>query len=186
MGEIIEKRRRGYSGLDADKASIPAGGKEVNDTYLATDTKILYFWDGVAWIIIPLDVLVAGMAKAGFGRYVPRETGTWDWRESDLTLDGAWHSDGAGLDCATDAGVPAGATAICIGGTIKNDVIDTKLRIRQNAGAGDTEFAWWVLVANLYMPYFYSIIPCDSDRFLDYNASAGVDYIGMVVTGWVI
>lgn len=63
MGEIIEKKRRDYSGLDADKASIPAGGKAVNDTFLATDTKILYFWDGVAWIIIPLDVIVAGMIK---------------------------------------------------------------------------------------------------------------------------
>lgn len=63
MGVITERRRRDYSGLDADKASIPAGGTAVNDTYLATDTKILYFWDGVAWIIIPLDVIVAGMLK---------------------------------------------------------------------------------------------------------------------------
>jgi len=125
-----------------------------------------------------------GKASLGFGRYVPRETNGWDWRESDLTLDGAWHNDG--INCPTEAGVPAGAVAITIGGTIKNDVIDTKLRLRQNATTGNTEFSWWVLVANLYMPYFYSIIPCDADRKFDYNISAGIDYMGMVVTGWFI
>lgn len=63
MGEVTEKRRRHYSGLDADKATIPAAGKAVGDRFFATDTKIYYFWDGVGWIIIPLDVIIAGMLQ---------------------------------------------------------------------------------------------------------------------------
>ncbi len=63
MGDVIEKKRRYYSGVSADKATIPAGGKALGDRYYATDTGILYFWDTANWIIIPLNVITAGMLQ---------------------------------------------------------------------------------------------------------------------------
>ncbi len=63
MGDVIEQRRRYYSGLDADKASIPADGKSIGDQYFATDTKIRYFWDVANWIALGVDTINAGMIQ---------------------------------------------------------------------------------------------------------------------------
>ena len=50
MGLITERKVRNYYGVDADKASIPAGGKTTGDHYFTTDTKVIYRWDGGAWV----------------------------------------------------------------------------------------------------------------------------------------
>ncbi len=204
MGEIIEKRRRDYSGLDADKASIPAAGKSVNDTFLATDTKILYFWDGVAWIIIPLDVIVAGMIKTdavetlkiknlnvtpakaslGFGRYVPRLTNAIDKTQVDFTHDSAWHVDG--LDVSGI--LPAGATGVVLTLAAKNTGAGTKIGFRHSAGSDESVGYVHEQVAGIWnlAPL---ILPIDSDRLLDYYSSlTGADgttrLVQMTILGW--
>ena len=63
MGTITEKKRRYYSGLNADKVSIPAAGKVVGDRYYATDTLVEFTWTGAAWVPLGDDVVDAGMLQ---------------------------------------------------------------------------------------------------------------------------
>ncbi len=65
MGDITEKRRRHYSGVAADRLTIPAGGKAVGDWFLATDTGIIYYWDGATWVdVTDLSAVIQNVVPA--------------------------------------------------------------------------------------------------------------------------
>lgn len=170
MGEIVESRRRHYVGVDADKASIPAGGKSPGDSYHANDKGKQYYWDGANW-------------KTGLGyEFVPRPLSAWDWTEATLTLDGTWKVDG--LD--TTAIVPAGAVAIVFLASIIDNAIGTRFRIRQSVGDSSEVLFLETLVANQPGPNVFSIVPCDADRLLDYHGVAGTDSLDLAIIGYFI
>ncbi len=180
MGEITEKRRRDYSGLDADKASIPAGGKAVNDTFLATDTKTLYFWDGVSWIDV--QIVLTAKAELGFGRYVPRAVAAVDFTIVDFTVDSAWHVDGLNLSGI----LPAGALAAHMRLNLLNNVANTPGSVRGNATTKvENKLTAMSHVAGIICEK-QGVVFVDSNRLLDYTFVTGIDAINLYVLGWYI
>lgn len=202
MSDITEKKRRYYSGVIADIASIPASGLGVGDNYFATDTKVLYFWDSVAWIIIPLDVIVAGMiqtdavetlkikdlnvtiakAEIGFGRYVDRRVNTEDKGTADFTKDGNWHVDGLDLSGI----VPVGAVAIIMTWSFVCNAANKPGEIRVNATNVFNRTKQHTQVADIPIYTPPTAVSCDSNRLLDYNFDAATTGISLAVLGWFI
>lgn len=202
MGEIIEKRRRFYSGLDADKASIPAGGKAIQDVYFATDTKISYFWDSVAWIIIPLDVIVAGMIKTdavetlkiknlnvtaakaelGFGRYVERLVNAPDKQVGNFITDGTWKVNGLDLSGI----VPAGAKAVMLDMMVLDDAVGSQFSVQRDAAHAYNRATVMTQVANILVAAA-PVVAIEGDRLLDYyGGNVGFTSIDVTVAGWFI
>ncbi|MBA7649945.1 hypothetical protein ES703_57744 [subsurface metagenome] len=173
MGDIIEQKRRYYSGVEADMASIPAGGRAVGDQFFATDTKLLYQYDGTNW----------NLAGAGFGRYVPRAATGWDFIENDgIVDDGNWKVDG--LDCS--AIVPAGAVAIEFAMLLKDNAASSVFNMRANATTKEyNQIKTLTQVANIEVNA-YVVLMCDADRLLDYVVTNDVINARLVITGWYI
>ena len=170
MAEITEKRMRHYTGLDADKASIPAGGKEKGDSYHATDKGKQYYWDGSAW-------------KTGLGyEYVERRIGAWDRTEVDFTWDGAWHVNGLDLSGI----VPAEAKAVVLAVMALDDAASTAFNVRPNATDIMNLIDHRTQVANVWTPLIHYTLPIDADRLMDYFGAAGMGSLFFAVVGWYI
>jgi len=170
VGDIIEKRMRHYVGLDADKASIPAGGKSKGDSYHANDKGKQYYWNGANW-------------KTGLGyEYVPLLKAAWDWDITDLTDDGAWKVNA--LD-ASAKGVVVGATGIVTVGFIRGNAASLNAALRHSAGAHISGCDLYTQVANVYM-YYQCVMPIDSDLLFDYLAVAAIDAFNIAITGYFI
>lgn len=168
MGEVKAYRKKHWTGLDADLASVP--NPQIGDSYLATDKNKLYYWEGGAW-------------KTGLGyEYVPRSVTAWDVTQVTLTLDGAWKINGLALQVI----VPAGAVAIHGMITMKDDAADKTFYIRQNAVNILNSMQAPTQVANVWIPNMHFIIQCDADRLLDYKGDAGIDFVNIAVEGWFI
>jgi len=207
VGEIIEKRRRYYSGLNADKVTIPAGGKAVGDRYYATDTLVEFTWTGAAWVPLGDDTVDAGMLKTdavetlkikalnvtkakvelGFGRFVPLFPAGADFDEDDFTHDSAWHVNG--LDCT--GLVPAGTIAIIFSFEVKSTGAGESFFFRHTAGAQYTHCGPSTQVANLFTSRVTAPMPCESDRLVDYYSTlAGVNgatrFVRVAVVGYFI
>lgn len=171
MGEITESKRRHYVGDDADKDSIPAGGKAFGDSYHANDKGKQYYWNGTAW-------------KTGLGyEYVARDAvSAWDKGIGDVTADGAFHVDGFDFTGI----VPAGAVAVHYYMLVNDDAVGNSFIIRRDAGTGGVQrIAVTVNVAN-QADAVHGIVGINADRLMDYLVSAGVDEIRLAILGWFI
>lgn len=170
MGDITEKRMRHYTGADADKDSIPAGGKSPGDSYHGNDSKKQYYWNGTAW-------------KTGLGyEYIPISIAVWDWSHATLTLDGAWHVDG--LDFGAK-GVPVGAVAAHVNIKVKDDAAGQQFAIRPVAGSEVNGVNLYTQVANIES-VFHGIMRLDADLLADYYGVAGLDAVYIAILGYFI
>ena len=170
MGEIIESTRRHYVGDDADKASIPAGGKAFGDSYHANDKGKQYYWNGAAW-------------KTGLGyELVPRLVNVTDFQIGAFTVDGAWHVNGLDLSAI----VPAGAVAVVLDLFVRGTGSDLLAQLRHSAGSSQNRAYIKTQVANVYPPYAPATIAIDTDRLLDYYVEANITVFSIAVVGWYI
>ena len=171
MGEVTESRRRHYVGDDADKASIPAGGKSFGDSYHANDKGKQYYWDGTAW-------------KTGLGyEYVPRAVAAVDFGLGDFGVRDAWQADA--LDFTGI--VPAGAVAVHAMVSVRGSAASLTFGFRANATTKTlNKIEVNTQVANVFTSYVDSVVFIDTDRLADYFNKTGIDTINMIVLGWFI
>lgn len=165
MAEIKEFRRRVFEGLDADKANVTGA---IGDHYYATDTNIIYKWDGTRW-------------RGGY-EYIERMVDTSDFTEVDFTCDGNWHVDGLDLSGI----VPAGAVAVKLRLALIDDAASSRLVLRRDAAHGENIVDATTQVANIWVGRTEDI-SIDANRLLDYQASNLVfTAISVTVLGWFI
>ena len=103
---------------------------------------------------------------------------TEDWDEGDLTQDGNYYD----LDLSSI--VPAGAIAVLISGYYRTGTSSWRSINFRNNGAANS-FAGSGITLDEYV-YFHFIIPCDSNRVIEYNVNASMAAISIGVKGWVI
>jgi len=177
MGIITERKSRGYSGLAADRASIPAVGLNVGDKYFSTDTFILSVWDGAAWRDIGVKDLITWFANPGQWAIGPVGGATW----FDLDLSGAPYN------------VPAGAKyVILLMEVYANTAAYATIGVRKN---GETP---------TYYPFQYSyfgghgygaewgqqfcICACDTGRIIEVQTTVSggtASYFQISVLGYI-
>lgn len=168
MGVVTAYRKRHWTGLDADLASVP--NPQIGDSYLATDKNKLYYWEGGAW-------------KTGLGyEYVPRAVTTHDFDKTAFITDGTSKVNGLDLTGI----VPVGAKAVHLLLEIADDAAGNYFSISQNAVNIGNKITVYTQVANIYNLQ-HSFVAIDTDRLMDYVGSNVVfTAIFVYVLGWVI
>jgi len=102
----------------------------------------------------------------------------YDFQIGDLTVDAKWHD----LDLSSI--VPNGAKSILLYISIDDNVTESYLQIRKN---GNTNVYNRSMIMNQVANYSVTqdcIIACDSNRIIEYFASAGLNHVYIVVKGW--
>lgn len=173
MGLITERKVRQYSGLAADRTSIPAGGKSVGDHFFATDIGVLYIWDGSAWVSVSPVVPV--------GLSIPRYCAAWDFQDfypaPGITVDGLNLS----------AIIPVGAIAVDLRFQVFTQTVGQMCEIRVNGTTGaENKLHVMILTVENADQEVHGIIPIDADRLLDLNCSAIPTWCGLAIGGWII
>lgn len=170
MGDITESKRRHYVGTDADKDTIPAGGKSKGDSYHANDKGKQYYWNGANW-------------KTGLGyEFVPRAPNAWDKQIGDFTTDGTWKVNGLDISGI----VPAGAVAVMLRLQISDDAAGSAFWILSAAGTAMAEFLANTQAAGM-VTEVHGVISISADRLLDYKGSnLAFTTINLAVLGWFI
>ena len=112
-------------------------------------------------------------------RYVSRgDPGGYDWTESSLTEDTAWHD----LSCSNI--VPSGAKAIHFLAYARANVAGYSLMLRKKGNTnGISRLIAFAQVAGVYV-FSEGIVPCDTNRMVQYYVTAGTTNEGAVVRGW--
>jgi len=173
--------------------------------YSQEDGSYFIWWSGTKWIIGtsvpggPGTRMFQRVDLSVFGLYVntPGNSGTpivvsgykylltgfvdrgdppaWDWTHLDLDEDGAWH------DLDLSAIVPEDTKGVLFKFYVGNSVIGKVFRMRRKGNAGGVNASELnTQVANLYVSGDF-ICPCDSDRKVQYYATAG-GWIGIYLT----
>lgn len=170
MADVLEVKRKHYSGLDADKAGITG---VLGDTYAANDSGKAYYWN---------DALSAWKTGLGY-EFVPRRAADIDKTLVDFTTDGNYKINGLDLSGI----VPAGAVAVALKVALSDDAANSFFHIRTNATDSDENtLSSRTQVATITI-YNNGVIPIDSDRLLDYQGSNLVFIaINVTVIGWWI
>jgi len=106
-----------------------------------------------------------------------------DWNVGDLIKDGTWRD----LDCSGI--VPAGTTTIAFKVIMSNSVsISMDFHLRKNGNSNSVnEFRLTNQLIDVDISGF-GIVPCDSSRFVEYNASDSDFWttLSVVILGWSI
>lgn len=116
--------------------------------------------------------------------YVPRALTGWDFTEVDsFGTTGSWQPDGLDLSGI----VPAGAVSVHLIMTGVDDAAGSTFAIRTNATANAFN------MQQIFTPasqadgsWFHFTIPIDSNRLVDYYATANMTYKRVSVAGWYI
>lgn len=114
------------------------------------------------------------------GYFVDRgdPTANYDFIETDLTIDSAWH------DMNLSSIVPSGAKAVCLMVRMVDNLPEKAILLRKNGSAGVINYSiLFTQVANISVAQDM-IVPCDSNRFIEYYVDTGVNTIFIAVKGW--
>ena len=166
MSEIMQKTRKVFSGLDADKTAVT--GMFIGDRYFSTDIPAQYHYTGAAWVrdLVFVERLVTGT----------------DFTVANFITDGNAHPDGLNLASI----VPAGAKAVKLLLIINDDAIGTFLHIYRDAAHGLNTAAVTVYNANVESRAIQDVA-IDNDRLMDYiTMNTSIAFIWVVVLGWYI
>lgn len=165
MGDVFGVFKRTYYGLDADKANQVG---LTGERYQATDTGIVYKWDGTRW-------------RGGY-EYIPRLVTTYDFDKTSFTTDGTWKVNGLDLSAI----VPAGAKAVHLLLEIADDAADSFFSLRRDAVNVGNKITVTTQVANIYNMQ-HAFLNVDTDRKFDYAGSnLTFSAIFVYVLGWYI
>jgi len=139
--------------------------------------------DGTDDLLVKDDLEVDGDAYfegAVYGTFNNRgDPSTWDFRETNLVLDGNWHD----LDLSSI--VPSGATAVLIRMQVVHPTtVGQYFEIRKK-GNSNVHSSSQVLnqVGNVWSVGDYIII-CDSNRIVEYRSTVAFSGVGIVIKGW--
>jgi len=118
--------------------------------------------------------------RAFYRRIDRGDPASWDWDQTDLTMDANWYD----LDCS--GVVPAGAIAIVFAVSISDATVNTYLRLRKNGNSNDINRGLVrIQVANVYNDAEFTVA-CDSNRIVEYYASAAIDSVYLGINAWWI
>jgi len=108
------------------------------------------------------------------------DPGAYDWTEATLTEDNAWH------DLDLSGIVAAGAKAVLFKVVMKDGATGTTFDLRENGNANAVSMGTIITqVSNVWVTGDL-ICACDSDRKVEYKASAAFDNLNVLVKGWWI
>lgn len=98
-----------------------------------------------------------------------------------MTTDGTWY------DWDVSSVVPAGAKAVMLGISMKDNTVDKYLQFRKNGNVNTyAAVLWRTQAANVTMG-FEIIVACDSNRIIEYSASnTTFTFINIVILGWFL
>ena len=107
----------------------------------------------------------------------------WDFKETDLTMDGSWQEDGNALDLSSI--VPVGAREIQFRVQLNDNTVGTFIQLASNEYNTSNNQGPAVLnfVATQTNDEQFSV-GCDADRRVAYRATAGINTINIAVVGW--
>lgn len=104
-----------------------------------------------------------------------------DWTQATLTTDGTWR------DLDLSAIVPAGAVAVVLETLIADNSVQLTISYRKKGNVNDRNVSTIYNQVSNFFVHAPSIVPCDTDRKIQYNASNIVwTTIRIVVKGWWI
>ena len=116
--------------------------------------------------------------------YVPRNLSAWDFTEAaSFGTTGSWQADGLDLSSI----VPSGAVAVHLIMLGVDDSATSYFGIRPNSTpAGFNQATIYTGVSAVDGSWLSFILPIDSNRLMDYYASANMTYKRLSVAGWFI
>jgi len=167
MSNIISLPHRHHIGTAAEIAGITG---VCGDTAYETDTHIYKHWNGLAWVV------------GGKPFYVPRSLTVPDFTQADLIMDGAYHVDGLDLSAI----VPAGVVSIVVQLIIIDDAANQKIELRTNATTCNLNRVGAITQVSNLRTERIGLLLVDSDRLIDYLATANTTTISMFISGYYI
>jgi len=104
---------------------------------------------------------------------------SYDYAQTDLTIDGAWH------DMSLSGIVPAGAKAILLEGDIEASSVGYNIKFRKNGNTNTINHAGMETLRNNEERHRTAIVACDENRVIEYKVDNQTwTTLNLVIRGW--
>ena len=162
------------------KSAFVLSGANDSGTFanIVPSGSALIYWDDSADQLKAIDNAVVTFA---FGYNDRGDPAAFDFDETDLTLDGAWHD----LDLSSI--VPVGAKAVEFHMELNESHKGDGLRFRKNGNSNVINHSEIVAPVAASVVHQDMVVGCDSNRVIEYILiGASIDGVDIVVKGWFI
>lgn len=173
----IPKKQSNFIPLERPKLNKEEGRQDITQHVTMVDRDLQHLFQYAQDLSDFVSAISSSVVSSS--SFVDRgDPSATDFDEGDLTQDGGWYD----LDLSSI--VPSGAIAVLLLVWIKDDAVNTVLQFRKN---GNSDIYNTSILRTQVVNVFNdadTIVACDSNRVIEYKASAAITSLGIIVRGW--